>query len=581
MSATEPVTPPSLPPRKVSPAPSPSSLAPPSRPSFWERARSSTVGAIDAASKTWTVKPAAKDEPSQGDVDPHAPARLDVECARAARILRTFTLDAADLPAEVSLAERRKSQVVLRKIPPAAIAAAQGLVVLTVLRSGALDNELSGSGVVLARLKDGNWSSPSAVRLQSLGPEEEPLEKEVYDAVLVIRSSSTVEQLKSTRVALEGELSLTAGPVGSGMTLDNKMQEASIWCYVKHKGMYSEVSLTGRILLERDHENEHTIYAAEGLDYEPFSIPQGPCSSETALSPNPAARSAEIASSPAIITTTTASPPSLSPIDTAAGGAAPSLFSYFSRSSSQTSQVSSHSSQSNTPATSPRRQRRLPKEELDDEDIAAQREMEEAMKSFGIEDPSVNLRSRYEDPHLEVDERYGEGDPEERNETAVTGGTGTATPDLTASPGSRAPASLGGGDGALSDNVEPPPGSPGSAATDDPNATPALKQGEALSRRGSAREKPPVPPRRTPRIGTTSSAGASPVVAQGETETEEKQEKEGTEKEKQIAEDKEGEEEKTDGKDGEVELAKEKTEEKEAEKDGEKEGETEKKDEQS
>lgn len=204
------------------------------------------------------------------------------------------------------------------------------------------------------------------------------------------------------------------------------------------------------------------------------------------------------------------------------------------------------------------------------------------MKSFGIEDPSVNLRSRYEDPHLEVDERYGEGDPEERDETAVTGGTGTATPDLTASPGSRAPASLGGGgDGALGDNVEPPPGSPGAAATDDPNATPALKQGEALSRRGSAREKPPVPPRRTPRIGTTSSAGASPVVAQGETETEEKQEKEGTEKEKQIAEDKEGEEEKTDGKDGEVELAKEKTEEKEAEKDGEKEGETEKKDEQS
>lgn len=97
-----------------------------------------------------------QDEPSQGDVDPHAPVRLDVECARAARILRTFTLDAADLPAEVSLAERRKSQVVLRKIPPAAIAAAQGLVVLTVLRSGALDNELSGSGVVLARLKDGS-----------------------------------------------------------------------------------------------------------------------------------------------------------------------------------------------------------------------------------------------------------------------------------------------------------------------------------------------------------------------------------------------------------------------------------------
>lgn len=92
------------------------------------------------------------------DDDPFAPASLEVECSRAARILRTFTLDAADLPAEVSVADRRKSQLVLSRIPQEALAAAQGLAVLTVLKKGFVNGGASGSGVVLARLKDGSAS---------------------------------------------------------------------------------------------------------------------------------------------------------------------------------------------------------------------------------------------------------------------------------------------------------------------------------------------------------------------------------------------------------------------------------------
>jgi lipid-binding SYLF domain-containing protein len=64
-------------------------------------------------------------------------------------------MDAADLPEELSLADRRKSQVVLKKIPPAAIASAQGLAIFTVFRSGFVVTGAGGSGVVLSRLKDG------------------------------------------------------------------------------------------------------------------------------------------------------------------------------------------------------------------------------------------------------------------------------------------------------------------------------------------------------------------------------------------------------------------------------------------
>ncbi|BGP44739.1 hypothetical protein JCM10450v2_000553 [Rhodotorula kratochvilovae] len=561
MTAADTPAPPPVPPRRVSPPSSSTSLAP-ARPSFWERARSSTVGALDAATKgaIWTAKP-AKDQPA--DDNPFTPASLDVECIRAARILRTFTLDAADLPAEVSLADRRKSQVVLAKIPPEVLAAAQGVAVFTVVRKGVVGSGASGSGVVLARLKDGTWSPPSGILLHTVDTDDESFEKDVYDAVLVLRGDATVAAFKRASVTLGGELSLTTGPVGNGMMLEEQMQEAAIWSYSKSKASHGGVPLEGRVLLERNEENDYgaktsaaqllggevakpdwadglyqTVLAAEGLDFEPYSIPQGPSASECAFSPDPAARSPDDSPNPSTFATSPLLPPTtLTPSNTSPSriSPAPSFLSYFSRTATSTS------AQSGAPPTSPQQHRRLPKEELDDEDLAAWREMEAAMRSFGIEDPSVNVRSRAEDPLLEVDARYGEGDPdpESADGTAATGGTGTATPDLTASPGSAL--------ALLSDEVEHPPDSPGAKRGngEDPDATPALRQGAAMSRQGSRAgvgEKPPVPPRRTPRIGTTSAAG-SPALAQGEGE-DKKEEEVASEEAKDGAdeEDKAGEE---------------------------------------
>ena len=53
-----------------------------------------------------------------------------------------------------------------------------------------------------------------------------------------------------------------------------------------------------------------------------------------------------------------------------------------------------------SPAESVPEARRPPPEELDDEDLAARREMEEAMRSFGIDDPTINQQMRMEDPLL-------------------------------------------------------------------------------------------------------------------------------------------------------------------------------------
>ncbi|BGO99265.1 Ysc84 actin-binding domain protein [Rhodotorula toruloides] len=570
MDEPEAKTPPPLPPRQPSSAAaaSPASLAPP-RPSIWDRARSSTIGALDAA-RTGLFTSKAAEKARNDSLGPLSPPD---ECARAARIVRTFTLDAADLPTEISLDERRKSQVILRKVPTEVVAAAQGVVVLTVLKKSGSEGEAAGNGVMLARLQDGRWSPPCAVVMEKLLLGEE-LDKDVYDVMLILRSHATVQSLFQLPVFLGGDLSVSSGPVGNGMMLEEEMQAAAIWVYAKNKALYQPLRLEDAVLEQRADDNSsaygrlvspreileglvevpawseglhHTVAAAEGLDFQNGLIPLGPSSSETFLSPDPAAASP--ATSPTLASSAPSpphvSPPPLLPRSTASSGT--SFLSYFSRPRAG----SSSQAQTSPSATSPTSRRRLPKEELDDEDLAARREMEEAMRSFGIEDPSINLKSRAEDPLLVVDERYGEGDPEEAESTAQTGRTGSVTPELTASPGSRASLSLlstQATSAVLSDEVEHPPDSPSAKV-----ASPALKQVEeaSVSRRGSTKgsprvgqgDKPPVPPRRTPRIGTTGSPRpGSPAVQQADDKAvEEGEEEKAAEEAKEDGEVQQGE----------------------------------------
>lgn len=109
--------------------------------------------------------------------------------------------------------------------------------------------------------------------------------------------------------------------------------------------------------------------------------------------------------------------------------------------------------------------RRLPVEALDEEDLVARREMEEAMRSFGIEDPEINLRERREDPLLVVEKQ---GCPA----LSLRGGEAA---------GREEEQEVG---GILSELVEGPP-----------------EEEEGERRRRSVPPPPPVPPRRTPKVG--------------------------------------------------------------------------------
>jgi len=224
------------------------------------------------------------------------PTTTDKEYDKAARILRVFTLDGgvattASSSSSSSLHHQqdqqqqqqqqqaplndpdehsgKKTQRLLSHIPAAVLAQARGIAIFTVFRTGLHVSAASGSGVVLARLRDGSWSAPSGLLVHTIGVGF-MVGVDVYDCVLVLNTDAAVGQFKRPRVKLGGEVSVAAGPVGEGRGLE--ASRAASWSYTKSKGFYAGVQLDGSVVIERGDENERffdrRISAAQIMDGE-------------------------------------------------------------------------------------------------------------------------------------------------------------------------------------------------------------------------------------------------------------------------------------------------------------------------
>ncbi|KAJ1030048.1 hypothetical protein NDA16_000961 [Ustilago loliicola] len=224
------------------------------------------------------------------------PTELGLECDKAARILRTFTMKGASVEVDANNAadlsdqnavippsapkvdanakkskdphkyDSRKTQKVIRKIPPSVLQKAQGLAIFTVFRGGFGCSGASGSGVVLSRLPDGSWSAPSGILIHTIGYGL-LIGLDIYDVVLVLRNQKAVDAFKHPKFSLGGELSVACGPVGNGRMLDSGVEAAPCWSYLKSKGLYLGIQLDGNIVLKRDDENGR-FYKSPGIKVE-------------------------------------------------------------------------------------------------------------------------------------------------------------------------------------------------------------------------------------------------------------------------------------------------------------------------
>ncbi|KAF4595831.1 SH3 domain-containing protein [Ophiocordyceps camponoti-floridani] len=186
------------------------------------------------------------------------PSSLRSECKKCGRILKSFV-------------NPRQSLGPDRVIHPSVLSNAKGLAVFTVLRAGCLGSGRIGSGLVVARLPDGRWSAPSAAALVG-GGFGGLIGAELTDFVFVLNDVNAVKTLaQAGSLALGGNVSLAAGPIGRSAEADAAASLKSfsgIYTYCKTKGLFAGISLEGSVIIERRDANEslyRTRYTAQQI----------------------------------------------------------------------------------------------------------------------------------------------------------------------------------------------------------------------------------------------------------------------------------------------------------------------------
>lgn len=189
------------------------------------------------------------------------PTTLDKESDKAARILRSFCKDGfyvEEPDGVVSTDGQPKGKVrVVKKIPSEVIRRAKGLAIFTTMRTGLWVSGAGGSGILVGRTANGEWSPPSGIMLHTAGLGF-LVGVDIYDCVVVINTEKAMEAFTKIRCTLGGEVSAVAGPVGAGAILETEVhkRQAPVWTYLKSRGFYAGVQVDGTIIIERTDENE-------------------------------------------------------------------------------------------------------------------------------------------------------------------------------------------------------------------------------------------------------------------------------------------------------------------------------------
>ncbi|KAL9547216.1 hypothetical protein MBANPS3_006281 [Mucor bainieri] len=172
------------------------------------------------------------------------PSSLASECRKAARILNSFT-------------DNGKGVDFI--IPPHILSDAKGLAIFTVLKAGFLFSGRAGSGLVIARLPDGNWSAPSAIMTGGMGFGGQ-VGAELTDFIMVLNTTSAVKTfMHHGSITLGGNISVAAGPIGRNAEASGTASiknVSAVYSYSKTRGLFAGVSLEGSVIIERFDANK-------------------------------------------------------------------------------------------------------------------------------------------------------------------------------------------------------------------------------------------------------------------------------------------------------------------------------------
>ena len=141
-------------------------------------------------------------------------------------------------------------------IPDWLLQRAQGIAILPqVVKAGAFLGGRGGTGVLLLRHPDGNWSNPLFIGIGA-GSIGWQFGVQATDVVLVFTTRRSVEGITDGKITLGGDASAVAGPVGRSASAATSVTfDAEVYSYSRSKGLFAGVSLEGSFLFIRDRAN--------------------------------------------------------------------------------------------------------------------------------------------------------------------------------------------------------------------------------------------------------------------------------------------------------------------------------------
>lgn len=186
-----------------------------------------------------------QDGAKNANINSPIPSSLADECIKAAKILKSFT--------QKSESETGFDNI----IPSKVIAEAKGLAVFTVIKAGFIWSGRAGSGLVISKLPNGEWSAPSAIATGGVGFGAQ-VGADITDFIIILNTPEAVTAFsKGGNLTFGGNLQVSAGPIGAGGEAGiSAVSTAPIFSYSKSKGLFAGVSLEGSAMIEMKESNE-------------------------------------------------------------------------------------------------------------------------------------------------------------------------------------------------------------------------------------------------------------------------------------------------------------------------------------
>jgi lipid-binding SYLF domain-containing protein len=171
-----------------------------------------------------------------------------------------------------------------KSVPLPLLAKAKGLAFMTVVKGGLIWAGKAGTGIVVARQRDGSWSAPSAIGtfgmswgLQAGG--------EVTDFMILLNSNTAVDAFAGEKsFSLGGDVSVAVGPLGrsgGGTMTAGSGGTCACYTYSHSKGLFAGFSLEGSAIVTRDQVNKDFY----GREVDPAELLNGSVQSPPAAQP--------------------------------------------------------------------------------------------------------------------------------------------------------------------------------------------------------------------------------------------------------------------------------------------------------